>query len=53
MILEKAFASIIVMLGSAAMIAARRRDYDPIIDPNAGNGISGWTIFLIALIWLN
>lgn len=47
-ILARAAASFVVMLGSAAMIWARRHGNT---NPDAGYGIAGWTMIVLLVIW--
>jgi hypothetical protein len=47
--MERALGTLFVMLGAAAMIAARRWNNT---DNDAGYGIAGWATFVIVVIWL-
>ncbi len=45
---EKCYATIIVLIGSTALVFARRYKNR---DTQAGYGIAGWTVLLLLLIW--
>lgn len=48
--MEKVYGTLVLMVGAAIMIAARRFNSD--YEPNAGIGIAGWTMVILLAIWL-
>ena len=44
----KIWATLIIMIGAAAMIAARRFHNH---DSHAGYGIAGWTMVIVFIMW--
>jgi hypothetical protein len=47
---EKIIATAVLMVGSAAMIFARR--YKNATNAEAGSGVAAWTIILLLCIWV-
>jgi len=45
---EKTWLTLILVVGAAVMIAARRYKNT---EPNAGLGIAGWTIVILLHLW--
>lgn len=49
-IYEKIIASGVILFGAAALAFARRYKNN---DSDAGQGVAGWSIFIVFLIWVN
>jgi len=51
MVLEKAIASMCVLIGGAVLVIARRWKNDPLVEPNAGASIAAFTMFIAIALW--